>query len=121
MDESNAESHYYLACSFSLLKDEEDAFIHLGLAVKNGFRDFDKIERDINLYYLRSQPGYSGFVANGYRMVEALPEPQPDLLQSDRFDPTVLEKIELLGDRLEKGELSQEEFQLQKERILRGQ
>lgn len=121
IDESHAESHYYLACCFSLLKDEEDAFIHLGLAVKNGFRDFEKMERDINLYYLKSQPGYAGFVANGYRLVEALPEPQPDILQSDRFDPTVLEKIELLGDRLEKGELSQEEFQLQKERILRGE
>ncbi|MCB0689499.1 MAG: NINE protein, partial [Saprospiraceae bacterium] len=119
LNENDRDTHYYLACCFSLLQEEENAFIHLGLAVKNGFRDFDRIEKDINLYYLKSRPAYSGFVANGYRMVEALPEPQPDLLQTDRFDPSVLDKIELLGDRLERGELSQEEFQLQKERILR--
>lgn len=119
-DDENIDAHYYLASCFSLLHDEENAYIHLGLAVKYGFRDFDRIDKDINLYFLKTRPGFSGFVDNGYRLVEALPEPKPDLLQTDRFDPSILEKIELLGDQLEKGELTQEEFQLKKERILRG-
>ncbi len=121
IDEENPEAHYYLASCFSAIKDLENAFIHLALAVKNGFRDFKKIEQDINLFYLRSAPTYAGFVANGYKLVEALPEPQKDLLASDRFDPMILEKIELLGDQLERGELSQQEFQLKKEKILRGE
>ncbi|MCB0667429.1 MAG: SHOCT domain-containing protein, partial [Saprospiraceae bacterium] len=120
IDDEHSETHYYLASCFSLLQDEENAFIHLGLAVKYGFKDFSRLEKDINLYYLKTRPGYPGFVNNGYRLVEALPEPKPDLLESDRFDPSIFEKIEILGDQLEKGELTQEEFQLKKERILRG-
>ncbi|MBK8504732.1 MAG: NINE protein [Saprospiraceae bacterium] len=121
IDEEHPEAHYYLASCFSLLKDEENAFIHLALAVKNGFKDLSKIESDLNLYYLRSQASYSGFVSNGYKLVNALPEPQKGLLDSDRFDPLILDKIELLGEKLERGELSQAEFQLEKEKVLRGE
>lgn len=121
IDEEYAEAHYHLAACFSVLKDTENAFIHLALAVKYGFSDFEKIEKDINFYYLRSLPEYPAFRANGYKLVEALPEPQKDLLTTDRFDPEILEKIELLGDQLERGELTQQEFQLRKEKILRGE
>ena len=121
IDEQHKDAHYYLACCFSMLKEEENAFIHLSLAVKNGFNDFERISQDINLYFLRSQSTYEAFVKNGYKFMKALPEPQPDILESDRFDPSILDKIELLGDKLEKGELSAEEFQLQKQKILRGE
>jgi class 3 adenylate cyclase/TM2 domain-containing membrane protein YozV len=120
MDDKNKDAHYYLATCFSMLKDEENGFIHLELAVKNGFSDFQRINQDIHLYFLRSQSNYEAFVKNGYKFMKALPEPQPDLLSTEKFDPSVLDKIELLGDKLEKGELSAEEFQLQKQRILRG-
>ncbi|NND34645.1 MAG: NINE protein [Saprospiraceae bacterium] len=121
LDQQNKEAHYYLACCFSLIKEEENAFVHLSLAVKNGFADFERIKQDINLYFLRAQPTYEAFVKNGYKLMKALPEPQPDLLSTDRFDPSVLDKIELLGDKLEKGELSDAEFQLEKQKILRGE
>lgn len=121
IDEQNKEAHFYLATCFSMLKDEENGFIHLGLAVKNGYNDYQRINEDIQLYFLRSQSNYEAFVKNGYKLMKALPEPQPDLLSTERFDPSVLDKIELLGDKLEKGELSDEEFQLQKQRILRGE
>ncbi len=117
----NAEAHYYLASCFSMLGDKEDAFHHLSMAVYHGFSDYHRIATDPALIYLRAQPSYDAFVANNYKKPEALPAPKPDLLDSDRFDPNILDQIELLGDQLERGELSKQEFELQKKKILRGE
>jgi tetratricopeptide (TPR) repeat protein len=119
LDETHNEAHYLLATCFSMLKDEENAFIHLGLAVKHGWKDEARIKDDIHLHYLRSRPTFDGFVQNGYKLVEALPEPKPDLLDS-AFDPLVLERIEDLGEKLERGELTREEFEEEKHKILKG-
>ncbi|MDH3649701.1 MAG: NINE protein, partial [Saprospiraceae bacterium] len=111
-DPSNMIAHFYLASCFSIFRDKEDAFFHLSQAVSLGFDDFERIEEDQALIYLRAQPEYGAYKANNYQHVEALPAPQPDLLDAtDRFNPAILEKIELLGDRMEKGELSREQFE----------
>ena len=91
-DEQNKEAHFHLAKCFSMLKDEENAYFHLASAVENGYRDYEKIKKDIHLYHLRSLPSFASFEKAGYKIIKPLPEPKPDLLQSDRFDPTILEK-----------------------------
>ena len=121
-DRENIIAHYYLACCFSIMRDKEDAFFHLSKAVEYGFDDFDRIDEDGALHYLRSLDEYEVFVNNNYTPIATLPSPQPNLLDdSDKFNPEILEKIEILGDLMDKGELSKEEFELEKRKILRNE
>ena len=119
-DRDNIIAHYYLACCFSIMRDKEDAFFHLSKAVEYGFDDFNRIDEEEAFWYIRSLPDYQVFVNNNYTPIATLPTPKPDLLD-DKFNPEVLEKIELLGDLLEKGDLSREEFELRKQKILRNE
>ncbi|MDH3244109.1 MAG: NINE protein [Saprospiraceae bacterium] len=115
----NIIAHFYLACCFSIFRDKQDAFFHLSQSVSLGFDDFERIEDEEALSFLRAQPEYNSYRANGYRLVESLPPPQPDLLDAtDRFNPDVLVKIEILGDRMERGELSREQFEIEKRKLL---
>ncbi|NND09524.1 MAG: tetratricopeptide repeat protein [Saprospiraceae bacterium] len=119
INESDEDAHHQLAAFFSMLKDAYNAYFHLAEAVKYGFSDFKKIDSDINLYFLRTHPLYSEFRIRGYKVVIELPEPREDLLDSERLDPSILEKIEQLGSLYENGQMSLQVFQLQKEQILK--
>ncbi len=119
IDGENAEAHFRLACCFSMNQEKKDAYFHLSEAVRLGY-DKTKIPEETTLKYLRSQSGYIAFAANNFNHPLTLPEPKPDLLESERFDPKVLDKIELLGERLEKGELSRQEFDAEKQKLLGG-
>lgn len=59
-------AHYKLATCYSMLKDRPKTFRHLSKAIELGFSDFDMIENDPRLEWIRHQPGYSDFKRNGY-------------------------------------------------------
>ena len=119
VDPSSAAAHFNLTCCYSILRDHEDAYYHLAKAVENGFKDYPRIRNHEALSYLRSRDDFENFVLNGYRVVEQLPAPEKGLIEElQDFNPDVLERIESLGDLLEKGVLTREEFDLQKRRIL---
>ncbi len=114
-------AHFYLARIFSLLFDKEDAFFHLEKSVEFGFDDFEWLEEDTSFEFLRDQAEYSSFRNNGYRKVAELPEPTPDLLENlEKFNPEILDRIEELGDQMERGEISREQFDVEKKKILGG-
>lgn len=50
---------YNLACVYSLKKDEETALHYLAKAIQGGFRQWAFIDKDPQLVYLRSRPGYA--------------------------------------------------------------
>ena len=119
IDPENYVAQYYLACCFSELKREEDAFFHLNRAIEMGFDDFDRMERDKALRYIKSLDRFKEFRRNQYQLNPSLPPPSPpDILNNDTLQLTPLEKIELLGEQLERGELSLNEFELEKRKIL---
>lgn len=112
--------HFNLACLYSLQEEVQHAYLHLGKAVENGFTLYDKIQEHGHLAYLRTQPDFDTFVANGYRlspMTAALPPRDPDEL--DLMSDEVILKLEKLGDLKAKGILTEEEFQRQKSKLLR--
>lgn len=121
-------SHFNLACCHSILEDSDPAFFHLNKAVEYGFIDFEKIYTHDALAFLRVQPLFIEFVKNGYRLPQALPEPNPDLLSSKPAPaaeveqaapkPDLLDQIIQLGDLRDKGILTEEEFLSQKQKIL---
>ena len=112
-------AYFNLACAYSIKRDAEKAYRNLTHAIEAGFDDFDRIKKHLALAYLRSRPDFEAYVANGYKVVEKLPEPSEDLIENiNRFNPEVLDKLELLGDRLESGELTRTQFEEEKRRIL---
>jgi class 3 adenylate cyclase/tetratricopeptide (TPR) repeat protein len=119
-NQQDVPTHFNLACCHSLLENSDDAFYHLGKAVEFGLSDKEKIKTHDALAFLRSREEWDDFVDNDYKLLKALPEPDTELSLEKRLDYD-FEKIDLLeqlGEKLEKGELSQEEFEVEKKKLL---
>jgi class 3 adenylate cyclase len=113
--------HFNLACCYSLQKEVQKSLYHLGKAVEYGFWDFEKIHEHEALEYVRSTEAFDSFVANDYRPVQELPSPQEDLLESQPSKPDLLDQIANLGELMEKGVITREEFDEQKRKLLDGE
>lgn len=123
-------THFNLACSYSILELPKDAFFHIEKAVEFGFDAFDKIHNHDALAFLRTHQDFETFVKNNYKVISGLPAPQKDLLASmpeqEKSSPEepfttndLLDQIMALGDLKEKGLLTEEEFNAQKQKLLR--
>lgn len=116
----DAATHFNLACCYSIIENSDKSFHHLEKAVEFGFSDLKKVHSHDALAYLRSQPAFDDFVDNNYRQIAALPEPESNILdqavKSESDD--LLEQIIKLGDLRDKGILTEEEFVVQKKKLL---
>ena len=119
-DPSSSAAYFNLACCSAILDDPDSAYHYLSRAVAYGFNDFERIRTHEALSVLRQRDDFESFVANGYQRVAQLPLPQKeDILQElNTFNPETLDRLELLGDQLEKGELSREQFEEEKRKLL---
>lgn len=105
--------HFNLAAAYSLTEDKDKAFKHLDTAVSLGFKDFDKINSHDALAYLRIQPEFDEFKANGYRVkAGTIKKENPGL------DANLLEQLNRLQDLRERGVLTEAEFEVQKGKLL---
>ncbi len=125
----NAAIHFNLACCFSIIEEEEQAYKHLEKAVENGFHDREKIHTHDALAFLRSSPLFDDFVTNGYRLKTNITPPEAPILnlekikkeqKQEEFDAAdeLLDQIIKLGELREKGILTEDEYIAQKKRIL---
>jgi len=48
--------YYNIACVYSRMNHSKEAFANLELAINNGYKNFDHIQKDDDLVWLRSQP-----------------------------------------------------------------
>jgi len=111
--------HFNLACCYSINEQAENAFFHLDKSVDFGFTNFDKIHKHDALAFLRAHEEFEAFVQNHYQMSDALLGPKEDLLSTTPTkDKDALEKIASLGELRDKGFLTDEEFSMQKRRLL---
>ncbi|MDQ3017051.1 MAG: NINE protein, partial [Bacteroidota bacterium] len=118
-DYNDPQTHFMLACCHSLGKDSKQAYFHLASAVDFGFQEFEEIYHNEALTWLRAQPDFDLFVQNGYRTIAHIITPQPDLLEEKSYyDTTVLDKIADLGELLERGVISKDDFESQKKGLL---
>ena len=118
--------HFNLACAYSINEDKESSFFHLDKSVEYGFLEFDKIKSHDALSFLRIQPEYEAFISNGFRLngknqtsverVNTVKEEKISTAQSS----DLLDQLKKLGDLRERGLLTDEEFQTQKEKLLRS-
>lgn len=125
-DYNDPQTHFMLSCCHSMAKDSKQAYFHLASAVDFGFQEFEEIYHNEALTWLRAQPDFDTFVKNGYRQVAYLSTPKPDLLESKSdlletksyYDTTMLDRIADLGELLERGVISKDDFETQKKNIL---
>lgn len=113
--------HFNLACCYSIFHDSDQALQHLAKAVELGFWDYDKIHHHEALEYLRRQDAFDNFVANDYRLPRTLPEPEVEDSLELPPQPDLLDQIAALGERMERGEISREEFDKEKRKLLDGE
>lgn len=123
-------THFNLACCHSILESADEAFLHLEEAFRFGFADKEKVETHDALAFVRTQPNFEAFIKNGYKRPEPEPgatpqaaapseEAEPDLLEAlQQPIDDLLEQIVKLGKLRDKGVLTEEEFVLQKKKIL---
>lgn len=111
--------NYNIACCFSMLHDAPSGFEHLEKAVANGFDDLEKIHKHAALHYLRSQPEFDAFVQNGYRRRPATPPVPPNPPKATTETPQVIDELFQLGELMQKGLISEDEFQREKQKLLR--
>lgn len=106
------------------MEETDNAFFHLDKAVEFGFDDFDKIQDHDALAYIRTTDEFDEFAANDYRKIAQITAPKEDLLSTPiptpipLMDGDILEKIASLGELRDKGFLTEEEFSMQKKRLL---
>jgi len=109
--------HFNLAAAYSLDEKVDKAYFHLDKAVANGFKDFEKISSHDALAYLRIQPKYEAFKANGFRLGGNIGPKKTEAAEG--IDANLLEQLNRLQELREKGVLTEEEFVVQKKKILR--
>jgi class 3 adenylate cyclase/TM2 domain-containing membrane protein YozV len=118
-DYNDPHTHFMLACCHSIARDAKQAYFHLASSVDFGFQEFEEIYHNEALTWLRAQPDFDAFVKNGYRQVAYLNAAKPDLLESKSYyDTTVLDRIADLGELLERGVISRDDFESQKKELL---
>ncbi|MBX2874002.1 MAG: NINE protein [Saprospiraceae bacterium] len=112
--------HFNLACSFSLMENAERAFYHLDKAVSFGFNDVQKIKEHDALAFLRIQDQFEQFEQNNFQLTPQLEAPKENLLDAipNNTSNDLLEQLQRLGELKEKGLLTEEEFTVQKKKLL---
>lgn len=113
-------THFNIACAYSLDEQPDRAFYHLDRAVALGFDDFDRIREHDKLAYLRIQDDYEAFQRNGFRLAAGGEAPPAKAGGEEQVEDHshLLEQLKKLGDLREKGLLTDEEFSIQKKRLL---
>ncbi len=133
IDDKDIAVHFNIACAYSLNEEAEKAFYHLDKAVELGFNDFKRIKEHDALAFLRIQDEFETFESNGFRLekTQQLESPKEDLLEQasqlseeeksieeELQSADLLEQLKKLGELREKGLLTEEEFVVQKRKLL---
>lgn len=116
IEPNNKDYLFKLACAYSQLEKSEEAIKYLDAAIRNGFKDVEKINTIEDLAYLRISPSFKEFKQNGYSLKTAprLEAPKENLLDND----LVLSQLNKLVELRKRGLLSDVEFAKEKSKLL---
>jgi len=116
IDQNDPAVHFNLACAYSLMEKKDQAFESLSNAAQLGFKDVEKIKTHDALAYLRVQDDFDRFMENGLRW--PLGRKKSSTAKSSSTNPDLLQQLKQLAELREKGLLTNEEFLIQKKRLL---
>jgi TM2 domain-containing membrane protein YozV len=117
--------HFNIACAYSMTEKKDKAFYHLAKAVSLGFKDFDLINSKDDLAFVRIQPEFDEFKTNGYKLgarTESVNSARTEQKDEDLVitDDVLLSQLNKLAELRKKGLLSQEEFNMERKKLLRS-
>ena len=117
IDRKDISLHFNIACAYSLTEQADKALFHLSKAVEYGFKDFNKIKTHDDLAFVRIQPEFEQFEANGFRTVKTpqLEPPKENLLDDD----ILLSQLNRLAELKNKGLITEKEFLAEKQKLIR--
>ena len=116
IDAQDISVHFNIACAYSLTEEKEKSFFHLNKAVEYGFKDFERIKTHDALAYIRIQPEYDEFENNGFKLgASEVTKPTA----SPEENAKLLDQLKQLAELRERGLLTEEEFAMQKKKLLR--
>lgn len=117
IDSKDVALHFNIAAAYSLTEQKDKAFHHLSEAVKLGFKDFERINTHDDLAFVRIQPEFEEFKENGYQISQqkrTIPVKEEEIT-----DDVLLSQLNKLAEMRKKGLLSNDEFIMEKEKLLR--
>ncbi len=117
IDPKDVALHFNIAAAYSLTEQKDKAFHHLTEAVKLGFKDFERINTHDDLAFLRIQPEFEEFKENGYQITQQ--KRTTPVKEEEITDDVLLSQLNKLAEMRKKGLLSNDEFQMEKEKLLR--
>lgn len=112
-DNTNPQTHFELACFYSLIEDKNNAYKHLSEAVNYGYKKFENIKTEPDLKWLRAQNDFKEFVANGYKL-KATELDEVSKTSSNNY----IEELKELAKLKEEGIITEKEFNELKAKIL---
>lgn len=114
--------HFNIANAYSLTEQEEKAYYHLDQAVQLGFTDFELLNTKDDLAFVRIQPQWDDFKANGYKLTRGMfrgGQPQQELNTAELpTDDVLLSQLNKLAELRKKGLLSQDEFMMERKKLM---
>jgi TM2 domain-containing membrane protein YozV len=124
--------YFNLACAYSLTEQKDKCLQSIDTAVKQGFKDYAKFLSHDDLAYIRIQPEFDQLRLNGFRLVNGIsPQTQKDPQSQSKgeandaseevviTDEGLLTQLQRLSDLRERGLLSEQEFNIERRKILR--
>lgn len=126
ISEGDVALHWNIAAAYSLTEKKDKAFFHLNRAVELGFNDFEKIQTHDDLAFLRIQPEFDDFKANGYKLGAKQAQQSRESKRLDApekeanlTDDILLSQLNKLAELRKKGLLSEQEFVTERKKLLR--
>lgn len=126
ISEGDVALHWNITAAYSLTEKKDKAFFHLNRAVELGFIDFEKIQTHDDLAFLRIQPEFDDFKANGYKLGARQAQQSRESKRLDAPEQTenltddiLLSQLNKLAELRKKGLLSEQEFVTERKKLLR--
>lgn len=115
--------HFNLACAYALMENKTECFYYLEQTVALGMDDYNKILTHDDLAFLRIQPEFEAFKINGFkRTPEIIKEEKGAELnaetESKPMNDLLLAQLNRLMELRKKGVLTEQEFVVERKKIL---
>jgi len=109
--------HFNLACAYSLNEEKEKSYHHLQKAVENGLKETNKILEHDDLAFIRIQPEFEAFKAASFKQTA---QSNKKLEETSVPNDQLLAQLNKLDELRKKGLLADNEYLLEKEKLLRS-
>ena len=112
LDPNDIVTHFNLACAYSQMEETHKSLYHLNKAIQYGFTDYDKINSNPGLAFLRTTQEFEEW--NTKRVISKVHKNEID----PELKPDLLAQIKILNEKRERGEIDDDLFFEERRKLL---